>query len=362
VSISAIERTLQPGQHVILHGVGREPLSVNEPAQVDPINSPAITHRYDLVQADPTRPWLPKTDASGNYLPLDPSVATVNRQTGLVQTGSGTHPRVYAVAVLSVGSMAASYPMVFEPRHNFVQRRSILPQIPPIVPPLPTPAVHVAAALPQPPPPPSNPPPAPPEIGTLSLPQLPSLTPPPPIAALTPPAPPPPPNAPPPPPNAPQPIPLALQAKLTPEGINGTVVPPSPPPVNPAPPSGSAARKEAKQRQAATAKSEEGRGAAPEAQGLGGDLADSPLGAQGAQMTRADHQHPYTRARVSMAPVPSFSAIGAHQPSAWTRDLLYAGGLGAAALVLALGFSIVRPTPRRRQPRLPAEAWARERR
>src|SRR5207248_1766649 len=35
IDISAQERTLQPGQHVTLRGVGREPLSVNEPAQLD---------------------------------------------------------------------------------------------------------------------------------------------------------------------------------------------------------------------------------------------------------------------------------------------------------------------------------------
>ena len=31
------------------------------------------------------------------------------------------------------------------------------------------------------------------------------------------------------------------------------------------------------------------------------------------------------------------------QPSAWSRDLLYGGGLGMAALVLALGWGLMRP-------------------
>jgi hypothetical protein len=44
------------------------------------------------------------------------------------------------------------------------------------------------------------------------------------------------------------------------------------------------------------------------------------------------------------------------QRSAWLRDLLYGGGLGVVALVLALSFSVVRPTPRRRRPELPAPA------
>jgi hypothetical protein len=135
-------------------------------------------------------------------------------------------------------------------------------------------------------------------------------------------------------------------------GINATVVPPSPPPVNPAPPSGSAARKEAKQRQAATAKSEEG-SAAEQTQQSGGDLADS----RPSEMTR--HQSAMTR-RVPGRLAPSITAV-AHreQPSAWSRDVLYASGLGLAALVLALGFTIVGPTPRRRSPVAPAPAWSR---
>jgi hypothetical protein len=47
------------------------------------------------------------------------------------------------------------------------------------------------------------------------------------------------------------------------------------------------------------------------------------------------------------------------QPSAWARGALYGGGIGLAALVLALGFTTLRPGPRRRQPEIPAPAQAR---
>jgi hypothetical protein len=127
------------------------------------------------------------------------------------------------------------------------------------------------------------------------------------------------------------------------------VVPPSPPPVNPAPPSGSAARKEAKQRQAATAKSEEGASekAAEHTAALGGDAAAGPPSAMPA--TARDARRPLQFAAVRVA----------HQPSAWSRELLYAGSLTLAALILALGFTGVRPGPRRREPHLPAPAWRR---
>jgi hypothetical protein len=142
---------------------------------------------------------------------------------------------------------------------------------------------------------------------------------------------------------------------LSPVGINATVVPPSPPPVNPAPPSGSAARKEAKQRQAATAKSEEDASAGHQTQQAGGDLAgdrNAPLAARRNEMamTRRDPT------RIA----PSFTAVTHHeQASAWSRDLLLGGGLASTALVLALGFSTVRPGSRRREPHLPAAEQAR---
>jgi hypothetical protein len=140
-------------------------------------------------------------------------------------------------------------------------------------------------------------------------------------------------------------------------GITPSPIPPSAPVVNPAPPSGSAARKEAKQRQAATAKSEEG---VSEAQEQGGDIImgrDSP---PGAAMTR--HDHPSVRRSGGARPAPSITPLrAAAQPSAWPRDLLYGGGIGLAAAVLALGFTILRPRPRRRPPPAPAPVWARAR-
>jgi hypothetical protein len=60
----------------------------------------------------------------------------------------------------------------------------------------------------------------------------------------------------------------------------------------------------------------------------------------------------------------AFTAL-AHkdQASAWARDLQWGGGLTLMALVLALGWVTVRPTPRRRMPEVPAparaEAWRR---
>jgi hypothetical protein len=67
-------------------------------------------------------------------------------------------------------------------------------------------------------------------------------------------------------------------------------------------------------------------------------------------MTRRTEPHPFTAARTP------------GQPSAWARELLYGGSLTLAALILALGFTLVRPGPRRREPHLPAPAWNRVRR
>jgi hypothetical protein len=249
---------------------------------------------------------------------------------------------VYAVGILSVGDKAATWPLVFEPRKNFRQ-----PPAPIVLPAATLPPFRVAAetATSLPPPPPPPPPGA---VG----PSAPPPPPPPPLPSAGPPAPPPPPPPPPapPPPNFGQGLPLSLSPQPTPISVLGTVVPPSPPPVNPAPPSGSGAKKEARQRQAAAAKSEEGgsESADPsEAQGRQ-DNAQTP----NASMTRLDqtNNHPFTaRARDA-------------QPSAWARDAVAGGGLTLMALVLALGWTAMRPTPRRRQPTIPAPAWARSNR
>jgi hypothetical protein len=59
-------------------------------------------------------------------------------------------------------------------------------------------------------------------------------------------------------------------------------------------------------------------------------------------------------------PVASFTlTASSRQPSAWSQDVLYGGGLLIAGLVLAVAFSTVRPTSRRRPREVAAPAWAR---
>jgi hypothetical protein len=364
IGIQAAAHVLRPGQHVTLKGYGREPVGADVPIRYDGsnsvtdwINSPAITHRYDLLEADPQRPWLPRTDCAGpnRYCPLDPTVAHLEaangQQTGLIQTGRGNHPRVYAIGLLSVGDKAASWPLVFEPRRSYtpIAPARVLTPAPPVVP-----QVHVAAiAATSPPPPPSAPPPAPPTVGTPTLPQLPGLPGLPPLNTPPPAAPPPPAGAPPPAPPASQ-APSALSISVSPQSVGfappSGVVPPPAPPINPAPPGG--ARREAKAKQPAAAKSAEGSSEeGSDIQKSGGDLANGPTGSDHA-MTRHDYRRPRA----------TFMVVGSHQPSAWSRDALYGGGLLLAAAILALGYTAVRPTPRRRSPTLPAPAWARSRR
>jgi hypothetical protein len=187
---------------------------------------------------------------------------------------------------------------------------------------------------------------------TPNTPAVPGLPPPGAPAVAPPPAPPAPPP-PPPPPGFSQGLPLSLSAPLSPVSIQATVIPPTPPPINPAPPSGGAARKEAKQRQAATAKSEEGgadEGVSESPESLGGDQATSPQ-SPGHAMSRhaAAERHPFTR------------LVNAEQPSAWARGALYGGAMTLAALLLAFGFIAIRPRSRRRLPVIPAPQWNRRR-
>jgi hypothetical protein len=64
------------------------------------------------------------------------------------------------------------------------------------------------------------------------------------------------------------------------------------------------------------------------------DLANEPPMPDGAEATRRQRDRPQG----------SMTAIGsAQQPSAWTRDLFYGGGLALAALVLASGWFVLRP-------------------
>jgi hypothetical protein len=349
IGISGPTHVLSPGQHAKLTGYGREPLAMDADPQYDNIDSPAITHRFDLIEADPEQPWLPNVDPSSpfphHYVPLDSSVASIDQQTGAVTTGRGEHPRVYALAMLSVGSRATSWPLDFEPRRSFHPKRAITIAAPTI------PAIRVlglgAASLN---PPSANPPstPPPPVAANLQLPSPPAL---PTFPSATPAAAPPPtPPPPPPPPSQQHATPLDLT--VNPVGIavppaTGVTAQPTPP-VNPAPPSG--ARREAKQRQAATAKSEEGGGQeAGEAHGRI-DSVESP----NASATRLDPRRGEPHA---------FTAVThRQQASAWTTELEWGGGIALMALALALGFTTVRPTPRRRTPDVPAPAWARRRR
>jgi hypothetical protein len=187
--------------------------------------------------------------------------------------------------------------------------------------------------------PPLNTPPVPvqPTTPSVNLPAAPIL----PVLAAQAPAPPP---VPPAPPAVASQNPIDLN--LAPTSLDATpptaVSQPPTPPVNPAPPSG--ARKEARQRQAAAQKSGADSDASEQADDATGDLTDNP-NATGTAMTRHD-----------------FTALADRgQPSAWARDALIGGGLGIAALILALGLNTARPTRRRREPELPAPAWARNR-
>ena len=356
IGIEAQEHTLRPGQRVTLRGYGREPVGTDVPVRINRIDSPAITHRYDLVLADESRPYLPKEDAEGNYTPVDPAIATIGEQDGVVRVKRGRQARTYALAILSVGDKAASYPLVFEPSRSFRPRPAPVATVRPPAPQPKTvqqpPPVRILPTTPTSTPP--NPPPPPPitspTIGNLNLPSPPSLPAIPGAPSASPTVQPPPP-APPPPPAASEALPLSLQAPVSAVSIVPTVIPPTPPPINPAPPGGSAARKEAKQRQAATAKSEEG----------GGDPAANPEDAQ-PRTNMGDSPNSATRLTQSQPQRYSFTAVqSTEQASAWSRGALYGGMTAVMAAILAMGWAHGRPRPRRRDPILPAPAWNRVR-
>ncbi|MDX6662230.1 MAG: hypothetical protein QOG09_332, partial [Solirubrobacterales bacterium] len=367
---------LRPKQSITLAGYGREVLGIDTSPRYDEISTPAITHCYDLVLADQDKPWLPLMakdaskeqlagaagagcrarllDSAGNdsgqknpcdpYVCLDPAIGRLtDDQQGKIEAGDGNVKRTFAIAILSVNQKVASYPIAFEPRPSFT------PEAPPPPPP------------PNGPPPPPPPPPAP----NGQLPQINLPTPPvPPSVPLDAGLVPPPPPAVPPPPGASSATPLNLF--LNGPGLNiapqSTVVPPPAPPIQPAPPGG--ARKEARQKQAATQDS--GAGAdesVSQEKSDGGDMANAPMAPQGAPMTRHQPESNAATRRDRVAPSQSFTPLVRHgQPSAWVQDLEWGGGMTLMALVLAFGWITVRPTPRRREPELPAPAHARIRR
>lgn len=366
LSITAATHVLKPRQRMKLRGEGREPVGIDVPARYDAIDSPAITHRYDLVMADEKNPSIPRKDEKGGYVFVPSTVGTVD-DTGTVRAGAGRQERTYAIAILSVGSKAASWPLVFEPAKSFEPRppatvsQSVIRTPPQPIQPRPTPPPPVVLNSP---PSPTPPPPPPANIPQVTLPTLKLPTPPgfpaiPPTPAGTPTPAPPPPAAPPAPPGSAGALPLTLEAPITPISIVPTVIPPAPPPVNPAPPSGGAARKEARQRQAATAKSEEGGGDKG-----AGETQSSGEGGSSSEMTRRDRARPapsydsYSRDDTRY----SFTAVShGEQASAWSQGALYGGMTLATALVLALGWGLARPTPKRRHPPRPAPETVRER-
>jgi hypothetical protein len=341
---------LRPGQKLKLAGAGREPVAdptwraeaggLSEGTKVtrlDEIESAAITHRYDLVKADPEKPWLPLVDEGSafdhHYVPLpgqhaapgsaECAIGCIDEQTGEVAAGSGQQERVYALAVLSVGEHVATYPLVFEPRPSFQ----------PAPPPPPAPSIPGTAPPPPPPPPAPNPPFNPP---TLASP--PPLAPLPPQVPLAPPAPPAPPGG------GPAQLDLFTSPPVLTVAPSVSLFPPSAPVINVAPPT--PARPVEKAKKVAVQKSGSGigdeTGREDQAQV---DLVSKPMDAPGTSAaTRREN---------------NFTAL-AHrdQASAWARDLQWGGGLTLMALCLALGYITVRPTPRRRQPEVPAPARA----
>ncbi|MDX6652909.1 MAG: hypothetical protein QOJ38_1690 [Solirubrobacterales bacterium] len=365
---------LRAGRQISLQGFGREPLGIDAGPRYDEITSPAITHCYDLVWADQQKPWLPllakdasdeqlaaasgagcrarfldaasaRNHSEGNanpcdpYVCLDPAIGRLtDDQQGKIEAGDGNVKRTFAMAVLSVGQKAATYPIAFEPRPSFVPE-----------PPHPPPPPGSPLPPPPPPPPPGN------QLPQINLPQPPV----PPSVPLDAGLVPPPPPAPPPPPGAANATPLNLF--LNTPGINlspqSTVVPPPAPPIQPAPPGG--ARKEARQKQAATQDSGAGTDeSSSEAQQLGGDMANAPPSPDLSAATRRE-PNASTR-RDPVGPAQSFTPLSHRsQPSAWVRDLEWGGGIALMALVLGFSWLTVRPTPKRREPELPAPAYAR---
>jgi hypothetical protein len=359
ITITAQTHTLRAGQRVRLRGTGREPAGMDTPLRYLNIDSPAITHRYDLVLADLEKPYLPAKDSNGDYVPLPAAVGTVDRNSGLVRAGRGNRERTYAIGILSVGQKATTYPLVFEPRRSFQPARARLVLPPPLRPAQAGPAQQPIQLTESAPPPPAQPPanpasplqtqniqaPLPPEFpalpaaGAPPAPAPPGIQPPPPV-----PPPPPPPATPP----TQQPQSLALGAKPVAVSVVPAVNPPAPPPVNPAPPGGSAARKEAKQRQAAVAKSEEGEGGAvnPEDAQARTNAADSP---NAATRHEGSSPQPYAFTR----------RVESDRVSAWETGSLYGGITVMMAMMMAFGWRVGRPTPRRREPAAPAPAWNR---
>jgi hypothetical protein len=378
IGLDAANHAVRARARLTLHGYGRSPISTPVKGGAGrafhyELTTPSITHRYDLLLADPERPWLPcagddaacealarnlstptfeaspgtegadpGVESCGPYVCLPSRIGTVDDQSGQVTAGDGKYPETLAVATLSVGDRVATYPLVFKRSPSFVAKAAAR-----------LPATPTTSGVRTPPPPPGPPPPEVPTIPKVEVPQIPA---PPPIPSLTAAQPPEltPPTPPAPPPPSQQPAPLDLS--VAPPGVSistpTALIQPPTPPVNPAPPGG--ARREARQRQAAAQKGGADSGAE---QSDGGDLADGPPEPKGTAMTRLDHS--FTASRRGR-PEPSFTA---YRPSANDSPLgpaaLYTGALTLLAFALATGWRHGRPTPRRHQPEIPVPAWSR---
>jgi hypothetical protein len=133
-----------------------------------------------------------------------------------------------------------------------------------------------------------------------------------------------------------------------------SLFPPAPPVINVAPPTPARPRQEAKKAAVQSSGSENDK--------AGADSRTDATDARTEPMTRLESKPPNQsyRRRDRISPGQSFTPLaGHHQPSAWARDLQWGGGLTLMALVLTFGWITVRPTPKRRQPELPAPAYSR---
>jgi hypothetical protein len=338
IGISGDRRVLRPGQVEPLQGYGREAAGADTPLKYDEISNYAVTHRFDLVYADPAKPWLPKKAADGDpvdkchpYLCIPHDLGLIDPQSGKVHSQSGDYPRTYAIAILSVGRMAATWPLVFEPRPSF--------HITPL--PEPTPAPPIAA-------PPASPPTpsAPTSFGQPPPPAVPSLPPPPAEQPLTPPAPPVPPAS-----GVAQ-LDLFTAPPVLSVAPTVSLFPPAPPVINVAPPT--PARPIEKAKKVAVQSSGSDSGAE--------DKAVDPSDAHGSINPMDSPDKAATRLEPDRNRH-AFTALSHRdQTSAWVRDLQWGGGMTLIALTLTFGWITARPTPRRRQPVVPAPGWVNERR
>ncbi len=352
VVVTASARRLKPGRRLTLKGVGREPPAADTPPRYHRIDSPAITHRYDLLLADPDKPWLPLRDDQGDYVPVTQrhpgcEVGCVDRQTGEVRAGEGADERVYAVALLSVGELSATYPLVFDPRSARKALAAVdgSPAAPGVAPAAGRPAANPSSPTTGAPTAPGSP------SATLELPTFPTFPPA---------APPQPPQAPGPPtpasPNAPPPH-VAGSASQAAQAASSALEAPRVAPVPPGAPHAKPSPKvtpgieAAVPLQAAVAAIDDdpldaAAATADPREDLLVDIAPAPSMPPGAATTRRAHERP----EMQMTALDS-----ADQPSAWTRNAGYGGGLTLAAMVLAGGWLAVRS--RRRAAGAPAPAY-----